>query len=154
MGGDGGGEKTDLLVDRVALSEHKVAAEQPREKGIVCPLLPAVQLPLEEQECLIDRDKLTETRRVLLRCAEDGFEACRPAETNKMISASRRVEWARKAVPREQDVLSATKQDGHDQCMGKPNLDAVYETIACTLENGKVVMVLRVGQDGLNSGHG
>jgi hypothetical protein len=29
--------------------------------------------------------------------------------------------------------------------MRKPNLDAVHETIACALENGEVVVVLRVG---------
>ena len=41
-------KKTDLFVNRVALSENKVAAEQPRKKGIVGPLFPAVQLPLEK----------------------------------------------------------------------------------------------------------
>ena len=83
------GERTDLLVDRVTLSENKVTAEQPRKKGIVCPLFPAIQLPLEEQECLIDRDKFAKIRRVLLRRAEDGFEARRPTRTRKTISASR-----------------------------------------------------------------
>ncbi len=73
------GEKTDLFVDRVALSENDVAAEQPREKGIVWPFFPAVQLPLEEQECLIDRDKLGEIYRVCLRRAENDFEPRRPA---------------------------------------------------------------------------
>ena len=43
-------EITDLLVDRVALSENEVAAEQPRKKGIVWPFFPTVQLMLEEQE--------------------------------------------------------------------------------------------------------
>jgi hypothetical protein len=81
-------KKTDLFVNRVTLSENKVAAEQPRKKGILCPLFPAVQLPLEKQECLIDRDKFAEIRRVQLRCAEDGFEARRPAGTRQMISAS------------------------------------------------------------------
>lgn len=60
----------------------------------------------------------------------------------------------RVANPREQNVLSATKQDCHDQCMGKSNLDAVHEAVACALENGEVVAVLRVGYDGVNRGRG
>jgi hypothetical protein len=33
---------TNLFVDRVALSEHEVTTEQPREKGIMRPRLAAV----------------------------------------------------------------------------------------------------------------
>jgi hypothetical protein len=45
-----GEKRTDLFVDRVALSENEVAAEQPRKKRILLPFFPTVQLPLEEQE--------------------------------------------------------------------------------------------------------
>jgi len=53
------------------------------------------------------------------------------------------------------NVLSAAEQDGHDQRMGKPDLDAVHETVPCALEDGEVVMVSRVVEDGLqcSSGH-
>jgi hypothetical protein len=53
------------------------------------------------------------------------------------------------------NVLSATEQDGHDQRMGKPDLDAVHETVPCALEDGEVVMVSRVVEDGLqwSGGH-
>lgn len=79
------GEKkeTDLFVNRVALSENKVAAEQPRKKGIVRPLFPAVQLPLEKHECLIDRDEFAKIRPMQLRRVEDAFEARPPAGTRK-----------------------------------------------------------------------
>jgi len=81
------GEKTDLFVDRITLSENEVAAKHPREKVIVWPLLPTVKPPLKEQEYLIDRDKLGEIHRVLLRRAENDFESRRPAK-GRTISAS------------------------------------------------------------------
>lgn len=53
------------------------------------------------------------------------------------------------------NVLSATEQDGHNQRMWKPDLDAVHETVPCALEDGEVVMVSRVVNDGLqwSGGH-
>lgn len=72
-------QQTNLLVDRVALSENEVTAEQSREKGIMFPLLAAVQFPLDEQERFVHRDKLCEIRRVLPGRVEDGFETCLPA---------------------------------------------------------------------------
>lgn len=71
---------TNLFVDRVALSEYDVTAEQPREKGVMRTRLAAVQLPLEEQERLVDRDEFREVRRVLSRRARDGFETRPPTE--------------------------------------------------------------------------
>ena len=65
---------TNLFVDRVALSEYDVTAEQPREKGVMWTRLAIVQLPLEEQERLVDRDEFRKVRRVLSRRARDGFE--------------------------------------------------------------------------------
>lgn len=84
--GDGGGWQelqseengTDLFVDRVALSENKVTAEQPRKKGIMWSFLPTVHLPLEEQERFVDRDKFCEIHCVLLCRTEDGFEPRMP----------------------------------------------------------------------------
>ena len=71
---------TNLFVDRVALSEYDVTAEQPREKGVMRTRLAAVQLSLEEQERLVDRDEFREVRRVLSRRARDGFETRPPTE--------------------------------------------------------------------------
>lgn len=45
-------------------------------------------------------------------------------------------------------VLSSAEQDGHDQRMGKSDLEAVHQAVPCALENGEVVMVSRVVQDG------
>ena len=56
-------------------------------------------------------------------------------------------------TPLETYVLSAAKQDGHDQRMGKPDLEAVDQAVPCALENGEVVMVLWVVEDGLQCGH-
>ena len=36
--------------------------------------------------------------------------------------------------------------------MGKPDLEAVDQAVPCALEDGEVVMVLRVVQDGLECG--
>jgi len=47
------------------------------------------------------------------------------------------------------NVLSATEQDGHDQRMGEPDLDAVDKAVPCALEDGEVVMVPRVVEDSL-----
>ena len=47
------------------------------------------------------------------------------------------------------NVLSAAEQDGHDQCMGESDFGAVHETVSCALEDGEVVMVSRVVEDGL-----
>lgn len=69
---------TNLFVDGVALSEDDVAAEQPSEKGVMRSRLATVQLPLEEQERLVDRDELGQARRVLLRRARDGLEPLAP----------------------------------------------------------------------------
>lgn len=69
---------TNLFVDRVALSEYEVTTEQPREKGIMRSRLAAVQLPLDEQEGLVDGDEFREIRRVLLRRARDGFQPGEP----------------------------------------------------------------------------
>jgi hypothetical protein len=49
-------------------------------------------------------------------------------------------------------VLSSAEQDGHDQRMGKPDLEAVDQAVSCALENGEVVAVSRVVQDGLQCG--
>jgi len=117
-----------LFVDGVALTEDDVAAEQPREKGVMRSRLATVQLPLEKQERLVDRDELGEVRRVLRRRARDGLEPLAP--------------------------ISATEQDGHDQRMGKPDLDAVHETVPCALEDGEVVMVSRVVEDDLQCSGG
>jgi hypothetical protein len=46
-------------------------------------------------------------------------------------------------------VLSSAEQDGHDQRMGKSDLEAVDQAISCALKNGEVVMVSRVVEDGL-----
>jgi hypothetical protein len=46
-------------------------------------------------------------------------------------------------------VLSSAEQDGHDQRMGESDLEAVYQAVPCALEDGEVVMVSRVVQDGL-----
>ena len=56
-------------------------------------------------------------------------------------------------TPLETYVLSAAKQDGHDQRMGKPDLEAVDEAVPCALENGEVVMVSWVVENGLQCGH-
>jgi len=64
---------------------------------------------------------------MLFRCAQDGFDPLKP--------------------------ISAAKQDGHDQRMGKPDLEAVDQAVPCALENGEVVMVLWVVEDGLQCGH-
>lgn len=42
---------------------------------------------------------------------------------------------------------STTKENGHDQGMGKPNLDPVHETIACSLQNSEVVVICRICND-------
>lgn len=46
-------------------------------------------------------------------------------------------------------VLSSAEQDGHDQRMGESDFEAVDQAVPCALENGEVVMVLRVVEDGL-----
>ena len=46
-------------------------------------------------------------------------------------------------------VLSSAEQDGHDQRMGESDLEAIDQAVPCALENGEVVMVPRVVQDGL-----
>jgi len=46
--------------------------------------------------------------------------------------------------------LSAAKQDGHDQRMGKSDLDAIHKAIPCALEDSEVVMVSWVVDDGLH----
>ena len=69
---------TNLFVDRVALSEYDVTAEQPREKGVMRTRLAAVQLPLKEEERLVERDEFREVRRVLPRRARDGLEPRAP----------------------------------------------------------------------------
>ena len=66
---------TNLFIDRVALSKDEVTAEQPREKGIMRSHLAVVQLPLDEQERLVDGDEFREIRRVLLRRERDGFQS-------------------------------------------------------------------------------
>ena len=38
--------------------------------------------------------------------------------------------------------------------MGKPDLDAVHETVPCALEDGEVVMVSRVVEDDLQCSDG
>jgi hypothetical protein len=43
------------------------------------PLLAAVQLPLKQQERLVDRDEAREIRCVMLGRPEYGFETCLPA---------------------------------------------------------------------------
>jgi hypothetical protein len=83
-GGGGGGstgnnDGTNLLIDRVTLSEHDVTTEQPREKGIMRPLsLPTVQFPLEEKQRLVNRDEFSEIRCMLFRCAQYDFEPLVP----------------------------------------------------------------------------
>ena len=49
-------------------------------------------------------------------------------------------------------VLSSAEQDGHDQSMGESDLEAIDQAVPCALENGEVVMVPRVVQDGLQCG--
>lgn len=49
-------------------------------------------------------------------------------------------------------VLASAKEDGHDQRMGKPDFEAVDQAVPCALEDGEVVMVLRVVDDGLECG--
>lgn len=53
----------------------------------------------------------------------------------------------------ERHVLSAAKQDGHNQRMGKSDLEAVDQAVTCALENGEVVMVSWVVEDGLQCRH-
>jgi hypothetical protein len=78
-GNDQGTDTTNLLIDRVAFSKNEVTAKQTREKGIMRPLLAAVELPLKQQQRLVDRDEAREIRCVLLGRAEYGFETCLPA---------------------------------------------------------------------------
>jgi len=46
--------------------------------------------------------------------------------------------------------ISAAEQDGHDQRMGKPDLDTIHKAVPCALEDGEVVMVSWVVDDGLH----
>jgi len=88
--------------------------------------LPTVYFPLEEKQRLVNRDEFCEIRSMLFRCAQDDLEPLVP-------------------------IFSA-EQDGHDQLMGKSDLEAVDQAVPCALENGEVVMVSRVVQDGLYCG--
>jgi hypothetical protein len=78
-------------------------------------------------------------------------ERKREVRRMRLISGGKKSERERTAggcrSPR--NVLSATEQDGHDQRMGKPDLDAVDKAVPCALEDGEVVMVPRVVEDGL-----
>jgi hypothetical protein len=145
---------TNLFIDRVTLSEHDVAAEQPRKKGIMRSLsLPTVQTPLEHKQRLVNRDEFGEIRRMLFRCAQYDFEPLAPTIFILfyfLILGGRARVWI--GWEMDWDVLSSAEQDGHDQRMGKSDLEAVYKAVPCALENGEVVMVSRVVQGGLQCG--
>lgn len=50
----------------------------------------------------------------------------------------------------EADTPSAAKQNGHDESMWKSDFDAINETIACSLENGEVVVIGGVGKESVD----
>jgi hypothetical protein len=51
------------------------------------------------------------------------------------------------------DALSPPEEDGHEQGMGKADLDAIYQSIPGALENGEVIVKSGIREDILHGRH-
>ena len=49
--------------------------------------------------------------------------------------------------------LSSAEENGHNECMREAHFHAIDESVACSLQDPKVIMIRGVREDSLRPGH-
>jgi len=66
--------KTNLFVDGIPFAENEVASNQTSDESVDVTFLSSVRLLLDQKNRLVERDKLGQVERVLLRSTE--YDLC------------------------------------------------------------------------------